>query len=226
MPALFDAQSSNSVANNGATTLSWLHTPAGTPTSVGVSLQNYTGGGVSVSGVKYGGNALTKYAAATSGSTGVGNHTEIYGSDGVALPTGPQTVQITFSGIGAYCIAGAITVAGSDTTNCFSNANAANATSAAPSVVCTSAVGELVMSMAINDSSDTTLSTSQTLRWGPVTDSGQVGSCSTAAASGGSTTMSWTCASEAWTISAASFKAAAGGGSTSVYGNMSMMGVG
>lgn len=207
MSVVFDAQSTTSVGNNGTTTLSWTHTPAGVPTSVGVALQDYIGGGPTVSGVKYGGNALTQYSAATSGGTGIGNITEIWGSDGVILPTGPQTVQITFSGTGAYCIAGAITVTGSNTTTCFSNASAANATSASPSVVCNSVLGELVMSIAMNDSSDTTLATSQSLRWGPLSQSGQVAACSTSSALAGSTTMSWTCASEAWTISAASFKA-------------------
>lgn len=211
MSVLFDAVASTVVANNAGTTLSWTHTPVGVPTSVGVTLFNYTGG-TSVTGVTYGGLALTLEVVSPSIGA-LPSRTEIWGSDGLTLPTGAQTVVVTFSTTGSYCQAASVTVTGSDKTTCFSNVNNATGTSAAPSIAVNSAVGEFVIDITGNDANDNTIAPggSQILRWGPLQASNNWAAGSSLPAGAGSTTMSWTSANEAWAICAASFKAASVG---------------
>jgi hypothetical protein len=220
MAVAFDAVSSNSGAGNSR---SWTHTPVGTPTSVGVAFHVYDGAGTAT--VTYGGLSLTKFAAATSASVGGNpNHTEIWGSDGQTLPTGAQTVLISFSG-SDFCEAGAVTVTGSDTTTCFSNGgnNSDGAGSTAVSVTTTSATGELVLEVTGNSAVILpTVTGGQTSRWG-VAGWESAGATQAGAAS---VTPTWSLSSaNSWTASAASFKAAGGGGGTRPR-TLTMLGVG
>jgi hypothetical protein len=215
MAVAFDAVSSASVANNAGTTLSWTHTPvASPPSSVGVALQFYNDASMSVTGVTYGGQALTKLATSTSGSVGgFSSHTEIWGSDGLTLPSGAQTVVITASATGNYIEAGAITVTGSNTTTCFSNgANASDVGgSTTATVTCTSATGELVMDIAGTANQTVTNSGTQTSRWSQ--SPGFFVTAGSTQAGAATDTSTWTLSgSVTWCMSAASFKAASGGG--------------
>ena len=59
MTVAFDAVASDSVSASSGTTLSWTHTPVGTPTAVGVSLWNYEPF-ATITGITYGGVAMTQ----------------------------------------------------------------------------------------------------------------------------------------------------------------------
>jgi hypothetical protein len=183
------------------------------------------GGTSTVTGVTYGGFALTNDV--TSANVGGSpNRNEIWGSDGVTLPSGAQTVVITFATTGAFADAGAITVTGSNTTTCFSNvASATNAGSTTPNVTITSAVGELIVDIATNSANDTTMAPTggtQTQRW-------SVGTYNAGSSAPGASSlnMAWSMTGfNSWVVAAASFKAAGGGGGPVGRGTFAMMGVG
>lgn len=222
MAVAFDAASSTSVSSSALTSLTWLHTPAGTPTSVAVAVHRYHIAAPTISGITYGGNALT---LATQSATFASSNVEIWGSDGVSLPSGAQNIVITFSGTGANCIAGAVTVTGSNTTTCFSASGSTTGSSTSPSFALSgTSVGELVVDIVGNENADSPMTQggSQALRWGTIViaGSGQAGAGSTLAGAAGSTTMSWTLGFvEGWGLSVASFKAAGGAAQTLVPGS-------
>jgi hypothetical protein len=195
----FDAVSSSSVANNAGTTLSWTHTPIGTPTAVAVSFQRFNG---TVPGVTYGGNSMTLARDQAFG----GSNVDIYGLPNP--PAGAQTVVITCGGTANYIQAGAVTVTGSNISTAFDASNSASGSSTAPSVSVTSLTGEFVIDVVGTESSppSETPGGGQTLRWGPLTVSANVASGSSAPAAAGSTSMLWTLGSSvAWGEVAASF---------------------
>src|SRR5260370_836355 len=171
----------------GGTTLTWEHTPVGTPSAVGVTLQNYQGA-TSVTGVSYGASAMTQAVAITDGNN---NSAQVWGL--ANPPSGAQTVTVTFAATGAFAEAGSFTVTGSDTTTTFSNSNSASGSSTAPSESITSASGEFVIDVlsALTSNGTITQGGSQTLRW-QLDAPGNRGGGSSAPASVGSTTMSWT----------------------------------
>lgn len=215
MNVAFDAISSANVASNTGTTLSWTHTPvASPPSSVGVALQFYDDATMTVTGVTYGGQALTKLASATSGSVGAfSSHTEIWGSDGLTLPSGAQTVVITASATGNYIEAGATTVTGSDTTTCFSHgANASDPIgSTTATVTCASATGELVIDIVGTAVQTISNGGTQTSRWSETPAFFKTAGSTQAGAA--TDTSTWTISGAvSWCMSAASFKAAGGGG--------------
>jgi hypothetical protein len=219
MAVAFDAVSSSSVAS-GTGTLTWTHTPvAAPPSSVGVGLVVYTNTGVDVASVTYNGVALTKAISTLASINGF--RTEVWGSDGMILPSGAQSIVISFSGSSGgdiFCIAGAITTTGSNTTTCFSGSAGATGDSSGagpqPSVSCPSATGEFVMNVCSNIHNDATLTPAQTIRWGLLAAGGLESGGSSTPASAGSTGISWTQATgigtNEWALSAASFKVAGG----------------
>lgn len=210
MAVAFDAVASTSVAGSGGTTLSWTHTPVGTPTAVAVGLEIYTGVST-VTGITY--NGVSMIRAFTKAITAATTSVEIWG---LANPSsGAQTVIITFSAGSSYCQAGSITVTGSDTTTTFSASASAEGTGTTPSVSVTSAINELIVDVVgtafVNGTQ--TAGGSQTKRWGTLDAGTNSASGSTLPASAGSTSMSWTLGSSlSWGHGAASFKVSGGGG--------------
>jgi hypothetical protein len=204
MSVAFDAVASTSVAGSGGTTLSWTHTPVGTPTGVAVTLENFDTGHT-VTGVTYGGNAMS--LTSTNNGSLSSSSVQIWGL--ASPPAGAQTVVVTFSATGTFCGAGSVTVTGGDTTTLFSNHNSANGSSTASSVGVTSAVGELVIDIVgTNNGPALTVGGGQTQRW-TQTESGNVQASSTAPGASGTVTMGWTLGfTGPWAASAASFKAA------------------
>jgi hypothetical protein len=141
MTVAFDAVASDSVSASSGTTLSWTHTPVGTPTAVGVSLWNYEPF-ATISGITYGGVAMTQ---------AVTNDNEAFSVQVGGLanpPAGAQTVVLTFSGTDAYCMAGSVTVTGSNTTTCFRASSPTSTdgfdSAGASSLAVTTAAGDLV----------------------------------------------------------------------------------
>lgn len=124
MAVAYDAFS----AASGTTTFSWTHTPVGTPRGVTVFIVQDISGVDQITGVTYGGVAMTEIALSPLLKTG-GEPAVTYGYHlGSAIPTGAQTVAVTVSGgtdaKRAVCVS--VTAAGDtevqDTTTIQSNA--------------------------------------------------------------------------------------------------------
>lgn len=207
MSVAFDAVGPNSSGAHAmsVSSVSWTHTPSGTPTAVAVGATNNSG---KTATSTYGGTSTSGGGTANQGSS-------IAVLKGLANPaSGAQTVAVTFSAsvTDGYC--GSITVTGSDTTTCFSHVSAGNAgtggSSSITDAACTSAVGELVVDLCINWSNthDTfTAGSGQTQRW--ANQDGSVAGTQSTAPGASSVTMSEAIAfPDVWAIISASFKVA------------------
>lgn len=191
----FDAASS--VEGFGVTSVSWTHTPSGTPTGVAVS----GGGATGVTSATYAGTATTLVGAAN----GSFQHSEMYD---LGNPTsGAQTVVVNFSPSSYYAIGSAVTVVGGDTSDVMDGVqtgvdNSFGSSSSSLSV--TSSVGDLVLD-AISVYPSTggpSVGAGQTQRWANTGTNPQFhGSTETGASS---VTMSWS----GWTGGAFSHVAA------------------
>lgn len=203
----FDAASSNS-RSGGSGSLTWTHTPVGTPTGVAVGVTNFNPN-CTISGVTYGGASMGAAAQSVTIGGGVSNDVRLYG---LANPSsGAQTVSINFSsGTNCFVAGGSITVTGGNTTTVFRASNNATGNSGTAAVSVTSASGDLVVDIgatADNNINLTAVTGSQTARISNVAGGGNRMSMSTITASGASTAMGWTLASSnAWADLAASFQ--------------------
>lgn len=90
----FDAASASA---EGTGTLSWTHTPVGTPRGVVVLIQQIGSADDQVSGVTYGGVTMTEVSGSPQLAAGFtkANYTFFLGA---SVPTGAQTVEVTVSG--------------------------------------------------------------------------------------------------------------------------------
>ena len=186
------------------TTVSWTHTPVGTPSLVVVALS--IGKDVGVTTATYGGTALTLIREDVGIQDG---NTFLYRL--ISPPTGAQTVSLTIDS-DEDIEGAAVTVTGSDTTTPISNsAGASGVDPTDPSVTVTSAAGELVIDVIGGKIAFVfTAGADQTKRW----EENQVGAGSTEAGAA-SVTMSWTVTTgvgDGWVISAVSIKPAAAAG--------------
>lgn len=77
------------------TTNSWTHTPRGVPRGVLVSIAQNTSGADRISGVTYGGVAMTRVVAASDGAGEPGAAYQYF--LGAGIPTGAQTIEVTVS---------------------------------------------------------------------------------------------------------------------------------
>lgn len=92
MAAAYDAESSVAA---GTGTLSWTHTPSGTPRGVLV-LIGHTGGADEVTGVTYGGTAMSEVALSPLLATAGDEDGSAYGYFlGASVPAGAQTVEVS-----------------------------------------------------------------------------------------------------------------------------------
>lgn len=107
MAIAFDAESSSAT---GTGTLSWTHTPVGTPRGVLVFVEQTDGLGDEVTGVTYGGVAMTEIAGSpnlhTTGERG-GVHAFLLGA---SVPTGARTVVVSVDATGSKKVATALSV--------------------------------------------------------------------------------------------------------------------
>lgn len=140
MAIAFDA-ASNVAAGNG--TLSWTHTPVGTPAGALVLVAAATSSD-QVSGVTYGGTAMTEVTGSpvlrVSGDEGGSVYGYFLGS---SVPTGAQTVEVTVGGA-ASKRAVAITVTASGNTEVDDTSTADIASTTTPSVTLTTSVETFV----------------------------------------------------------------------------------
>lgn len=223
----FDATSASGANGSGGPAYSWTHTPVGTPTAVGVWITIY-GGGNTVTGVTYGGVAMTQALHVANGSGPGGSQNDSDYLFGLASPpSGSQTVAVATSGANQYIIAAVVTVTGSNASTCFrSVANTQPAASPASTSVST-VTGDLVVDMVQAFGGSTlTKGVSQTLSWGPLSEASVYAAGSYQVAGGATTTMAWTYTGAANNTDdvAGVFQQGTGGGSS--YHGLLMQGIG
>lgn len=221
----FDAIDSVSYAN--IEDFNYNHTPAGTPSGVGISVNNGNAeseaNGV-VSTITYGGTSCTEEKTevrVTSGAVAI--RASIWGL--ITTATGAQTIVVTFAGTGNYGATGSVTVTGGDTGDLFGTAVSAQTGTTTLTVDVTSASGELVLDSAVAYEGTPTLTVGggQTDRFNAINTVRGAGSTEPGAAT---VTMSWTVSSTTEScIAAAPFKAAAVAAAVPI-GSLQMMGVG
>lgn len=218
MASTFDAVSTSADASS-VTTITWTHTPVGTPTAVGVvAAGDFESSPKTFTSATYAGGAAASEVTKT-GTAGADPRQKftasIFGQGGPS--SGAQAVVVN-SGSAFYGKCGAITVTGSDTSTVFSNhANGltgSNLNTDPCTVTCTSATNELVVDCVMTDSAVTcSPGGSQTSR---INATGPFGFriLSSTIPGAASVTMTWTTSGTAgaWTQVAAAFKAAAAGG--------------
>src|SRR3990167_3738972 len=97
MTVAYDATSATTAAGTG--TLTWSHTPAGTPKGIIVYvMQNASGGADQVTGVTYGGSAMSEISGSPVFHSG-GEPGAVYGYFlGSSVPTGVHQVVVSVSG--------------------------------------------------------------------------------------------------------------------------------
>lgn len=200
MASTFDATTN---AKAGVvSSLSWTHTPTGTPSGVGVGVAWWDGANA-VSTATYGGTSMTPHKI--SDINGSSDRVSIFA---LANPSsGSQTVAIGW-GTSVVPNGVAITVTGGDTTTVHSNTSSANGSSTAPSTTCTSATGELVMDFGAHRwPTDMTAGADQTERADFLNNSGDTEIFSSTESGATSVTMSWSNGTSAnWAIAAMAFK--------------------
>jgi hypothetical protein len=152
MAVVFDAKSS--VTGAATTSVTWTHTPVGTPTAVGIGAYGWEQGLTSTWACTYGGTTVPP--ATTQVYDAGGDGAVIFG---LANPSsGVQSVTVS-SPNSTYFVATGVTVTGSDITTCFSASNQAIGTNAAPSItVAGGGTNDLVMCVCGADGANASMS--------------------------------------------------------------------
>lgn len=201
--------------------LSWTHTPSGTPTGVVVTVaQGFNT--TAPNSISYGtdtpvdsGELVTPF-----GSYAI----RVYGCP--TSLTGAQTVSVGWAASKDTAILSAQTVTDSHATTIFSDSVAAGPTaSTAISVDCPSATGELVIDATVHTVTGgaDTAGASQTQSF-QINQASAMRSCSSWEAGAATVTMSWSCDSTTWGTIAVSVQQAAAGGVTPRF--LSLLGAG
>jgi hypothetical protein len=199
----------------GTNTISFSHT-TGTGANrlmlVGISKEDDLGAATfEVSGITYGGQALTRRVQNTSSEA----EGEIWSL--VNPPSGTATLLVSFTGAEAIdsAVVGVTTFTGVNQTTPFSATNSATGTTSPATLTISSPSGEWVFgTLALDDSRDATSSAGQTQLWSDFpeiasTDGIRGAGCVKTGA--GSTTVSWTIAADNWVLCAVSLKPAGTG---------------
>lgn len=196
MGAAFDAASSSGF--EGLSSVSWTHTPVGTPNCVFVTVSwtGYPTNPSTVSGVTYGGQSMTSIGSATSnGFQGAGKEGKVETFRLTNPPSGAQTVAVTFSG-GSYGRAGATTWTGADTTTPNGSVTSANngSQSTAPTVTLASTTsGRIAYGAFVSDYSTSSIVAGLTQAWAGTSGPGAYGGgAEYASSTGSSMAMGWT----------------------------------
>lgn len=213
---VFDAAASGSVAS--ATSLTFAHTCTGADRLLLVTAANAII--ADVSGVTYGGVAMTYVADILRGDT-----IRIHLFRLIAPATGANDVIITLVSGATAIVGGSQSFTGAHQTTPLGTPATASGYDTAPSIAVSSATGELVAdAVGTEPNNAPTVGAGQTERWnlGVGTTVRAAGSTEPGAAS---VTMSWTLgATQRWVIIGVSIKPAAAGGS--VQQNLLLVGVG
>jgi hypothetical protein len=227
MAVAHDAKSNSQ--GSGVTSVSFTHTPTGTPTAVAITALSYYGASATASCTYGGTTATTAFSQIFEITTNCGGTTF-----GLANPpSGAKTVVVNFT-VSAYPIVIVQTVTGSDTGTCFDTSNSLStgsggAGTSASMTVTGGAAADLVHMVAFTALSGasvlTNTTTGSTNLYANITNGGDTvtGDYVGGAAS---VTVSYTGnVSTAWILVGASFKAAAAVVAAK-GGTLSFMGVG
>lgn len=193
MAVAFDA-TSKTTYSGPSTSISWTHTPVGTPAAIFVTISWTTSPIGVVSAITYGGQAMTLVTGATadgSNFAGAGwtGRTQTYVKTGPL--SGPQTVAITLS-VAAWGVAGATSFTGVDSAAPAGTVVTATGNSTAPSAtIGSSTAGNLVYGAFVHDYPVGTVTEGKTLAWKDKSSNGFGGGAEYTPA-GGSKTMDWT----------------------------------
>lgn len=166
MSVAFDAASAAHTGTNSSTgNFSWTHTPVGTPRGVLVLITLNAEAIDEISGVTYGGVAMTEITdSPLLHATGSEDGTLFGYFLGAGIPTGPQTVAVTVSGSTRAKTAEAITVTAArdtviDDTGTFESGSSATAQvtlTTTADAVCVAAVHSGSLTSGINEDGNTT----------------------------------------------------------------------
>src|SRR5213083_3560675 len=167
--ASISVESTSSASAKAASSLTWSHTVGSSLNRilmVGVSNNNTTR---TVSGVTYGGTALTRVGFQN--APGTQNRIELWSL--IAPSPGTANVVVTFSG-SVDSVGGAIVFSGVDQATPLGTFASANGSNASPSVTVSSASGQVVIdTLATNgDGSSAAAGPGQTQRWSLKTGNG------------------------------------------------------
>lgn len=213
MAVAFDAKTVQTT--NSSATITFTHTPVGTPSAAGVAIGWVDTGGQAISSVTYGGTTCTQVGTVQVSPTSAFWKTAVFGLANPA--SGAQTVTVTFAAALSHGgSAVAVTVTGSDTTTCFSSNNQGGGTASQSDVTVSSiSANELVIDIMSNASSLlSSYGANQTEIINTAPTSGVVLG-SRKASTGTSETMTITIQGNAeWAHSAASFKISGGATAT------------
>lgn len=147
-PVVFDAVSTASQVSD--TSLSWTHTPSGTPTKVFACIGHFDNADT-ISSVTYGGNAMTLIGSVANPSAEVAS---IYAL--ASPPSGAQTIAVTM-GSSSLINARGISFTGGDATTAIRGSGTTNSgTSTAAQVTQASAADDMVLAFCVADDNTTT----------------------------------------------------------------------
>lgn len=147
-PVAFDAVSTASQVSG--TSISWTHTPSGTPTKVFACIGHFDNTDT-ISSVTYGGNAMTLVASVVNTSSEVAS---IYAL--ASPPSGAQTMEVTM-GSSTLINARGISFTGGDATTAIRGSGSTNSgTSTAAQVTQSSATDDMVLAFCVADDNTTT----------------------------------------------------------------------
>ena len=192
----------------GVTSLTISHTCSGANRVLRTGV-SWAGFAITVTGVTYAGAALSSIGSRVDADDNTGIH--IWRR--IAPATGANDVVITMSASCTDIVCGNISFTGADQTTPDGAFNSAIGNSTTPSVVITSATGEIVMDTLDYAEVGAAPGAGQTEQWDSSTGAAINGAGSTEAGAA-SVTMSWTITSAGWVTGGAAVKpVAAGGGS-------------
>ena len=208
MAVTFDAVGpSSAMASSATASISWTHTPVGTPTEVVVYLSVSTAAAFTMSftTVTYGGNAMTLAKSQEAGGSGFG-----FGGNFcyklASPPSGAQTVAATCSVTPTdhlYGVSVSVTGGGGGFGTAVSGFGGPAVTTGSIAVTGTTTGGLCIAGAC--DGSGVESPTAGTQRWlldlfGPTAASNNIGLSLASAGGGASTTLSWTQASDAYGV--------------------------
>ena len=202
MAVAFDAVASTT--GSDVTSLSWTHTPVGTPTAAGMGFYAFDSG--NATSATY--NSTTFGAAVATTSDASGDNCQLFGLANPA--SGARSVTVAWA-VSTFPVAGSVTVTGSDTTTCYraGSATSSAGSSTALQVTIASNTDDLVYSVGGQDPCGT-LTAGNTQRWNQA--SGGLDGIGQTEAGGASVAITATASgSNPWCITGASFLAAAAG---------------
>lgn len=223
MAIAHDAASS---PTQGTGTLSWTHTPVGTAAAIDVQVGTTLSSADGVTGVTYGGVALTRYALATNAA---GQLSTSHGYNLLTgIPSGAQTVVVSITGTFLRCAScKSMTAAGTVALDAFNTGNGAGVSNPTLTVTTTAATSTIVYAGAgitENQASVSVTAPDLLLNKSGNTNETQIFARNSITGTGGAVVIGWTFNNDSWAGVIAAYKESGGGGT--VVKPLAVLGVG